>query len=61
MVIELHSMYQSDRWIYTESDETINFEQIEANLNNFADPIDKAYYLIQLAKCKKKNRFFIPI
>lgn len=57
--IELHSMYQSDRWIYTEGDETINFEQIEDNLNKFTDPIDKAYYLTELAKYKRKNRFFI--
>ena len=59
--IELHSTYQSDRWVFAESEDAISFEQIENDLNNLENPEDKANYLLELDKNKKKNRFFIPL
>ncbi len=58
--IELHSTYQSDRWIFSYSDDTVEFNEVEADLNKLAGAMDKAEYLLNINKYKRKNRFFIP-
>ncbi|MBE7090177.1 MAG: hypothetical protein E7362_05175 [Clostridiales bacterium] len=58
--IEVHSTYQSDRWIFNEDENTICFDQIENALNSLGNPTEKANYLVELDKNKKKNRFYIP-